>query len=82
MGVRNVRRFDSTTAEVSQAFQTFLTHTDQKEQALDWLDREVSALGRRGTAIDAGAGTGTLTARLGEMLRIKGTKQCRSPDRR
>jgi hypothetical protein len=61
-----VQSFDSTTPEYTRAFQTFLAHTDQKEQAMAWLDREVTALARRGTAIDAGAGTGKLTAWLVE----------------
>lgn len=66
MAVRNVRCFDSTSQEYTRAFQTFLAHTDQKDQAMAWLHREVSALGQRETAIDAGAGTGKLTAWLAE----------------
>jgi SAM-dependent methyltransferase len=61
---RRVARFDSITPEYSRAFFTFLAHTDQKEKALEWLDREAGALPRRRTAIDAGAGTGKLTAWL------------------
>jgi len=68
MTVRYVQRFDSDTPEYTQAFQTFLAHTDQKEQALAWLDGQVAGLGRRAVAIDAGAGTGKLTAWLAERF--------------
>ena len=75
MAVRKVKCFDSTTSEYTRAFQTFLSHTDQKEQALAWLDREVSALGGRKVAIDAGAGTGKLSAwlrtRFGSVIGIE-----------
>lgn len=68
MEVRRFTCFDSASPEYTRAFRTFLSHTDQKEQALAWLDREVGALGRWGTAIDAGAGTGKLTAWLIERF--------------
>jgi SAM-dependent methyltransferase len=64
----HVARFDSLTPEYSRAFHTFLAHTDQKEKALQWLDREVRSLPRRRTAIDAGAGTGKLTAWLADRF--------------
>jgi SAM-dependent methyltransferase len=60
----HVAKFDSATPEYTKAFHTFLAHTDQKEKALEWLNREVGALQQRRTAIDAGAGTGKLTAWL------------------
>ncbi len=47
-----------------QAFRVFLDHTDQKTNALSWLDREVAALPHRDVLIDAGAGNGVLAARL------------------
>lgn len=59
---RTVRAFESDSAEYHHAFKTFLAHTDQKDKALDWLAREVDALPRRDRMIDAGAGTGKLTA--------------------
>lgn len=54
--------FDSLGKEYEQAFATFLAHTDQKEKAREWLDRVVTALPRRRTFVDAGAGTGKVTA--------------------
>src|SRR5579875_2420426 len=60
----HVANFDSSTPEYTKAFHTFLAHTDQKEKALEWLEREVGGLPRLGTAIDGGAGTGKLTAWL------------------
>ncbi len=64
----HVSNFDSATPEYSKAFHTFLAHTDQKEKALEWLDREIGALAQRRTAIDAGAGTGKLTAWLAKRF--------------
>jgi SAM-dependent methyltransferase len=56
------------TPEYSKAFHTFLAHTDQKEKALGWLEKEVGTLTQRKTAIDAGAGTGKLTAWLSDRF--------------
>ena len=64
MPTSRIAQFDSSTPEYTKAFHTFLAHTDQKEKALEWLEREVGGLKRLGTAIDAGAGTGKLTAWL------------------
>lgn len=64
MPSQRVAQFDSATPEYTKAFHTFLSHTDQKEKALEWLEREIGGLTRPGTAIDAGAGTGKLTAWL------------------
>jgi trans-aconitate methyltransferase len=64
-----VAHFDSATPEYTKAFHTFLAHTDQKEKALEWLDREVGALPQRRTAIDAGAGTGKLTKWLADRFK-------------
>lgn len=68
MNQRRVSRFDSITPEYTRAFQTFLSHTDQKENALAWLDREIGSLPQRRTAIDAGAGTGKLTAWIADRF--------------
>jgi SAM-dependent methyltransferase len=54
--------FDSQGEAYRQAFQTFLDHTDQKEQARGWLNRLVDTLPRRRVFIDAGAGNGKVTA--------------------
>lgn len=64
MPTRRVIKFDSATPEYTKAFHTFLAHTDQKEKALEWLEREIGGLLRLGTAVDVGAGTGKLTAWL------------------
>ena len=68
MQPRRVAHFDSSTPEYTRSFHTFLAHTDQKTQALEWLEQEVSTLSRRETAIDAGAGTGKLTTWLAERF--------------
>ncbi|MBL9124678.1 MAG: class I SAM-dependent methyltransferase [Planctomycetaceae bacterium] len=61
---RRVRVFDSDTPDYQTAFHTFLAHTDQKDRAHAWLEREVLALPRRRRFVDVGAGTGKLTAWL------------------
>ncbi len=68
MDVRRITVFDSASPEYTRAFQTFLAHTDQKDQAMNWLAQEVNGLGRREMAIDAGAGTGKLTTWLAERF--------------
>ncbi|WP_020474660.1 class I SAM-dependent methyltransferase [Zavarzinella formosa] len=65
----HIARFDSATPAYSRAFHTFLSHTDQKEKALGWLTHEIESLPRKDTAIDAGAGTGKLTAWLSERFK-------------
>jgi trans-aconitate methyltransferase len=59
-----LRSFTSSGEDYRDAFRVFLDHTDQKKNALAWLDRAVSELPARGTLIDAGAGNGVLAARL------------------
>lgn len=54
--------YDSQGAAYQAAFQTFLDHTDQKDKARGWLDRQVSSLPQRRRFIDAGAGNGKVTA--------------------
>jgi hypothetical protein len=59
-----LRSYNSQGEEYRDAFRVFLDHTDQKTNALAWLDRAVKQLPERGTLIDAGAGNGALCARL------------------
>ena len=68
MQTSRVAHFDSTTPEYTRAFHLFLSHTDQKEKTMEWLDREVEALPQRRIAIDAGAGTGKLTKWLADRF--------------
>lgn len=64
----HVRSFVSNTPEYHDAFAAFLNHTDQKELAIQWLQREVARLPQRERFVDVGAGTGKLTAILGESF--------------
>ena len=54
--------YDSQTPQYHRAFQVFLDHTDQKDTARAWLDNQVQAVPSRQVLIDAGAGTGKVTA--------------------
>ena len=53
--------FDSQGEPYRVTFNTFLAHTDQKANAMVWLEREIASLPRREVFIDAGAGNGKLT---------------------
>ena len=59
---RSVRIYDSQAPAYREAYKEFLTHTDQKIAARRWLDDQVRALPAPRVFIDAGAGTGTITA--------------------
>lgn len=61
---RQIRIFDSDSSEYEEAFRTFVSHTDQKIKALEWLNRFVSELPARNVFVDVGAGDGTLTIAL------------------
>jgi 16S rRNA A1518/A1519 N6-dimethyltransferase RsmA/KsgA/DIM1 with predicted DNA glycosylase/AP lyase activity len=54
--------YDSLGSDYERAFGVFLANTDQKEKAREWLNREVGRLAARRQIIDAGAGTGKVTA--------------------
>lgn len=54
--------FSSQTPRYHEAFQVFLDNTDQKVRARERLDTLVRALPQRRVFIDAGAGTGSVTA--------------------
>ena len=56
--------FDSQGEAYRAAFQTFLDHTDQKQQARRWLSRLTESLPARRVFVDAGAGNGKVTAWL------------------
>jgi SAM-dependent methyltransferase len=57
-----VRRYRSDSVEYQAAFEAFLSHTDQKVKARDWLRAEFDQLRSRRILLDAGAGNGQLTA--------------------
>ena len=50
--------------EYAGAFETFLTHTDQKIKAIGWLTDCVRGLRSRSLFVDAPAGEGSTTAAL------------------
>jgi SAM-dependent methyltransferase len=58
----HVSIYDSLGSDYERAFGVFLAHTDQKDKAREWLDREVGRLPARRQMVDAGAGTGKVTA--------------------
>ena len=58
----SIKLYDSRSGDYQQAFKVFLDHTDQKATAHAWLDRLVESLPARRVFIDAGAGTGKVTA--------------------
>jgi SAM-dependent methyltransferase len=60
--VARVKVYDSQSVAYHQAFQVFLDHTDQKSNARGWLDSFVQGLPARRVFVDAGAGTGQVTA--------------------
>lgn len=57
-----VSTYDSQSPAYHRAFEVFLTHTDQKVKARDWLKGLVHGLPSRQVFIDAGAGNGKVTA--------------------
>ncbi len=73
--------FDSAGEPYRKAFSTFLAHTDQKANAMVWLEREIEALPRRDTFIDAGAGNGKLTRSCRNVSRRR-SRSSRTPSPR
>ena len=57
-----VTKYDSQSEAYREAFKVFLSHTDQKVNAREWLRRFIQTLPYRQVLIDAGAGTGQLTS--------------------
>jgi len=54
--------------EYARVFGTFLTHTDQKTKATEWLTDFVNRLRSHDLFIDAGAGDGSVTAALAKFF--------------
>lgn len=63
-----VQVFDSRGDAYKHAFQIFLANTDQKRNARQCLERFVATLPSRRVCIDAGAGSGELTAWLSQWF--------------
>ena len=63
-----VRTYDSSSADYRQAFDVFLSHTDEKAKIKEHLEGIIASLPARRTLIDVGAGNGTLTAWAGERF--------------
>ncbi|SES45738.1 class I SAM-dependent methyltransferase [Actinokineospora terrae] len=57
-------QLDALSGQYESPFATFLAHTDQRRKANRYLDDLTARLPRRGTFIDAGAGTGDTVAHL------------------
>jgi SAM-dependent methyltransferase len=57
-----IRVYDSQSVAYHDGFHVFLDHTDQKVNARRWLDALVQSLPQRRVFVDAGAGTGQVTA--------------------
>jgi len=55
-------------AEYARAFETFLTHTNQKTKTIAWLTDFARRLRSRNLFVDAGAGEGSTTAALGKFF--------------
>ncbi len=54
--------------EYARAFETFLSHTDQKNKTIEWLTGLVNGLSSHGLFVDAGAGDGSTTAALSKLF--------------
>jgi SAM-dependent methyltransferase len=54
--------------DYARAFETFLTHTDQKTKAIGWLTDFVNGLRSHRLFVDAGAGDGSITAGLAKLF--------------
>jgi len=59
-----VQVYDSRSEAYRQAFAVFLAHTDEKQVIHSWLSQLIDDMSVRRVFIDAGAGTGQLTARF------------------
>lgn len=68
MTAKFVPHFDSSSEAYRAAFDTFLSHTDQKIKARAWLESLIAALPSREVFIDAGAGEGSTTTWIAERF--------------
>ena len=59
-----IKVFDSSGDAYEQSFQVFLQNTDQKKRARQWFETFLKGLSKRQVLIDAGAGSGEVTAWL------------------
>ena len=66
---RRVKVFSSSSKEYAKAFSTFLACTDQKEKAMAHVENEIGRLPRKNVFVDAGAGTGKLTAHFAKSFK-------------
>lgn len=66
---KRVKVFSSSSNEYAKAFSTFLACTDQKEKAMAHLEQEIGKLPRKTAFVDAGAGTGKLTAHFAKSFK-------------
>jgi SAM-dependent methyltransferase len=64
MTASRVATYDSLGSDYDRAFAVFLSHTDQKDKAHAWLDGALRQLPNCRVFVDAGAGTGKVTAWL------------------
>jgi hypothetical protein len=65
---RPLEPYTSDQPEYASAFETFVTHTDQKVKAVEWLTGFVRGLRSRSLFVDAGAGEGSITSALGKFF--------------
>lgn len=63
-----IRRLAYHSPEYESSFRLFLSHTDQKAKAKEWLGTFVKSLPRRRLFVDVGAGAGSLTQVLSESF--------------
>jgi trans-aconitate methyltransferase len=60
----SIHQYDFDSAHYEQVFDLLLCQSDEKQQAIRWLQQYVAQLPSRQRFVDAGAGTGTVTAAL------------------
>jgi hypothetical protein len=63
-----LKPYDHDKAEYAGAFETFLTHTDQKTKTIGWLTDFVRGFPSCSLFVDAGAGDGSTTVALAKFF--------------